>query len=161
MENKSDIDASKYPSVDLAFDFVRPSYDWMITRLDTINGKIQELLSFSATLTAALPVIAKAIFSEINYVSPWFIAAMIIFVVLSIIGILALRIGGISLTHPKTLYDKYLHLSHWEFQQRTLYWAGEHFEKNKACIDRKALFRDIIAIGLLSEILCLVIWIAV
>lgn len=160
MENKSDIDTSLYPSVDLAYDFVKPSYDWMITRLETINGKIQELLTFSATITAALPVIVKATFSRLSFISPWFLGAIATFIILTVIGILRARMGSVSLPHPKALYDKYLHCSHWEFQQRVIYWAGEHFAKNKACIDKKALFRDIIAFGLLIEILCFVLWMA-
>jgi hypothetical protein len=159
-KNTEKFDISKYPSVDLAYDFVKPSYDWMVTRFEAINGKIQGLLTFSVTITAAIPVIVKSIFNNISF-TPWFMGALVAFIVLVAIGIIGMRIGAIALLHPKTLYNKYLHCSHWEFQQRALYWAGEHFSKNKATIDTKALFRDIMGVILLIEILCFVLWVVV
>jgi hypothetical protein len=157
-KDTENVDISKYPSVDLAYDFVKPSYDWMVTRFEAINSKIQGLLTFSVTITAAIPVIVKSIFNSISF-TPWFVGALIAFIILVIIGIIGMRMGAIALLHPKTLYNKYLYCSHWEFQQRVLYWAGEHFSKNKAIIDKKALFRDVITGILLIEISCFVLWI--
>jgi amino acid transporter len=117
-------------------------------------------LTFSATITAAIPIIVKSIFSNISF-TPWFIGALAAFIVLVIIGILGMKKGAIALLHPQILYDKYLHCSHWEFQQRVLYWAGKHFSKNKAIIDAKALFRDIMIVILLIEILCFILWVVV
>lgn len=159
IEETTDIDPSQYPSVDLAYEFVKPSYDWMVTRFDAINSKIQGLLTFSATITVAIPIIVKSISNDISYNSPWFIGAMFSFFALIIAGIIGMRIGAIALLHPKTLYDKYLHCSHWAFQQRVIYWAGEHFSKNKAIINKKAAIRDIITFILLIEIVCFVLWI--
>ena len=159
MENKTDADTSQYPSVDLAYDFVKSSYDWMVTRFEAINSKIQGLLTFAATITAALPIIAKAIFSDTNFSSPCFYVAMAAFVFLVITGIAGLRIGSITLLSPKMLYDKYLHYSHWEFKQMVIYWAGEHFNENKKLIDKKAYFRDTMTVFLLMEILCICLWI--
>ena len=152
---------SQYPSVDLAYDFVKLSYDWMVTRLEAINSKMQGLLMFSVTITVAIPVIAKSTFDNISFSSIWFIMAMVVFIFLVGIGILGMRMGSIVMPHPKMLYDKYLYCSHWEFQKRTIYWAGEHFDKNKALIDKKAAFRDIMTFCLIIEILCIVIWIAI
>jgi hypothetical protein len=154
------VDISQYPSVDLAYDFVKPSYDWMVTRFEAINSKIQGLLTFSVTITAAIPVIIKSIFNNISF-TPWFTGALIAFIILVIIGVIGMRIGAIALLNPKTLYNKYLYCSHWEFQQRVLSWAGKHFSKNKATIDTKALFRDIMIGILLIEILCFVLWVIV
>ncbi len=159
MENKMDI-SSQYPSADLAYEFVKSSYDWMVTRVEAINGKIQGLLTLAGTITAVLPVIAKAIFNNINFSSLWFLGAIGAFIILAIIGVIGMTTGTIVLLNPKTLYDKYLHCSHWEFQQRILYWAGEHFKNNKALIDRKALFRNIMALALMSEIFSLICWMA-
>lgn len=151
---------SQYPSVDLAYDFIKPSYDWMVSRFEAINSKIQGLLTFAATITAALPIIAKVIFSDVAFTSPWFYVAMVAFAFLTVIGIVGMRIGTITLLSPKNLYDKYLHYSHWEFKQKVIYWAGEHFNANKKLIDKKARLRDIMAISLLVEILSIYLWIA-
>ena len=152
---------SQYPSTDLAYDFVKPSYDWMVTRFEAINSKIQGLLAFAVTITAALLIITKAIFSDIAFSSPWFYVAMTAFVFLVVTGIVGLRIGSIMLLSPKILYDKYLHYPHWKFKQRVIYWAGEHFNKNKNIIDKKACFRDTMTIFLLVEILCICLWIVI
>ncbi len=161
MEDKSSGKSleSQYPSVDLAHELVKPSYDWMVTRLEAINSKIQGLLTLADTVTAALPIITKALFSDIAFSSPWFYVAMAAFAFLVVTGIVGLRIGSIMLLSPKILYDKYLHYSHWEFKQKVIYWAGEHFDKNKKLIDKKAYFRDAMTIFLLVEILCICLWI--
>lgn len=162
MEDKSSGKSleSQYPSVDLAYEFVKPSYDWMVSRIETINNKIQGLSTFAVTITTALPIITKAIFNNIAFSSLWFYMAMVAFAFLVVTGIVGLRIGSIVLLNPKILYDKYLHYSHWEFKQMVIYWAGEHFNENKKLIDKKAYFRDTMTIFLLVEILCICLWIA-
>ena len=161
MEREGNDEESQYPSVDLAYEFVKPSYDWMVTRLEAINSKIQGLLTFAATITVALLIITKAIFSDIAFSSPWFCVATAAFAFLVVTGIVGLRTGSIMLLSSKELYDKYLHYSHWKFKQMVIYWAGEHFNDNKKLIDKKAYFRDIMTISLLVEILFICLWIAI
>lgn len=160
MEDKEYDDESKYPSVDLAYEFVKPSYDWMAPRLEAINSKIQGLLTFAATITVAIPIITKAIFNDIVFNSSWFYAAMVAFAVLVVTGIMGLRIGSIMMLSPKNLYNKYLHYSEREFKLKVIYWAGEHFEENRKLVDKKARFRDTITILVLVEIVFICLWIA-
>ena len=40
-----------WPSVNLAYEFVKPSYDWAIHRLNAVDSRIQTFLAFSSTLT--------------------------------------------------------------------------------------------------------------
>jgi len=150
----------RYPSVEHAYDFVKPSYDWMVTRLEAINSKIQGLLTFAATITAAIPVIAKAIFNDANFHSVWFYLVIASFAFLVIVGVIGLRVGKIILLSPKILYDKCLHYPQWEFKRIVIYWAGEHLDENKKLVDKKASFRDVMTIALLVEILCICLWIA-
>ena len=42
-------------SLDLAYEFVRDSYDWMLRRMDALKRRIDSLLLFVATLTFAIP----------------------------------------------------------------------------------------------------------
>ena len=78
-----EIDVSKYPSVDLAYEFVKPSYDWMLNRFQAIDSKIQGLLTFATAITAAIPVFAKAI--HVNFSSAWFYAAIITYVLFAVL----------------------------------------------------------------------------
>ena len=34
-------DDSSYPSIEDAYSFVAPSYDWMVRRFEAINGRLQ------------------------------------------------------------------------------------------------------------------------
>lgn len=161
MDEKINDAEFRYPSVDLAYDFVKSSYDWMLTRFEAANSKIQGLLTFSATITAAFPILAKAIFGDVDFSSLWFYGAIIAFVLLVVTGIVSRRMGSIKLVHPKILYDKYLHYPHWRFQQMIIYWAGQHFNANNKIIVKKAWCTDIMTIFLLGEILCIALWIAI
>jgi hypothetical protein len=152
-------DEAQFPSVELAYEFVKPSYDWMLSRLEAINTKIQGLLTFATTLTVAMPIFAKAIFDDVDYNSWWFYGAIIGYVLLTVIGIWGIRKGNIRLVHPKNLYDKWLDKSPWEFKKDTIYFAGEDFEDNKKIIEGKSLCRDIMTILLLVEIFSIIVWI--
>jgi hypothetical protein len=161
MDQEINDEEKRYPSVDLAYNFVKPSYDWMLSRFEAANSKIQGLLTFSATITAAFPILVKAIFNDVDFSSPWFYGAIIAFIFLVLTGIVGRRLGSIVLVHPEVLYEKYLYYSHWRFQQTIIYWAGKHFNMNNKIIVKKAWCTDIMTIFLLGEILCIAIWIAV
>ena len=161
MDEKINDEEHRYPSVDLAYNFVKPSYDWMLNRFEAANSKIQGLLTFSATVTAAFPILAKAIFDNVDFSSLWFYGAIIAFIFLVVTGIVGRRMGSIVLVHPEVLYEKYLYYSHWRFQQTIIYWAGKHFNSNTKIIVKKAWCTDIMTIFLLGEIVCIAVWIAV
>lgn len=159
MENKENIEISRYPSVELAYEYVKQSYDWMLNRFDSTNKKIQNLLTFAVTITAAIPLFAKVIFNEIGFNSGWFITAIVVFAALVVIGIIGQRVGVFTLINPKFLYDKFLHYTKYEFKKMVLYWAGEHFRSNKRVLNRKCLFLDIMTGLLLCEIVLVIFWI--
>lgn len=160
MEAK-EVDQSLYPSVDLAFDFVKPSYDWMLSRVETINGKIQNLITLAASLTIAVPVFVKAVFASPGFNSPFFIAALCIFLGVTVFGVIGTRMGTVLLPHPGIFYKEYLSFDHWTFQQTALYWAGEAFSKNKRLVERKGMIRDMMSLALMTEIICLVLWVVI
>jgi len=151
-------EGSEYPSTGLAYEFVKPSYDWMLNRFEAMNSKIQMLLTFATTVTVAVPIFAKAIFDGIDLNSGWFYGAIICYVLLAISGIIGMRLGKLSLVHPMKLYDEWLKDSPWEFQKDSIYFAGKDFEDNKKVIENKNLFRDIMTAFLLLEIVFTVVW---
>jgi len=161
MEKELGKDESQYPSVELAYEFVKSSYDWMLSRIEAINSKIQGLLTFATTVAVAMPIFAKALVGDIDFSSGWFYGATISYVLLAIMGIFGMRMGKVRLVHPMKLYEKWLHKSLWEFKKDTIYVAGQDFEDNKKLIDRKSLLRDIMTLFLLLEILCIIVWITI
>lgn len=160
MGNEINNEESKYPSVDLAYEFVKPSYDWMANRFEAINTKIQGLITFATTITAAIPILVKAIFTDVAFNSLWFYGAIIAYVLLIIIGIIAMKMGAVRLVNPSRLYKQWLYKSHWEFKKDIIYFAGEDFRDNKDAIDAKIHLRDSMIILLLGEMVCIIVWIA-
>ena len=151
------VEGSEYPSTGLAYEFVKPSYDWMLNRFEAMNSKIQGLLTFATTITVAIPIF-KAVFDGIHFNSGLFYGAIISYVLSTIIGTLGMSLGKINLVHPMKLYNRWLGDSPWKFQKDSIYFAGQDFEDNNKVIERKNIVRDIMIVLLLSEIICTVIW---
>ena len=161
MENKSSGKPleSQYPSVDLAYEFAKSSYDWMLNRYEAINSKIQGLLTLATAVTAAMPILAKALFNNVDFQSVWFYGVIVTYILLVTIGIYGLSMGRIKLVHPKNLYEKWLSDSAWEFKKNIIYFGGQDFEDNKKIIEAKSRLRNIMNILLLGELLTIIYWI--
>ena len=162
MEDKSSEKSleSQYPSVDLAYELVKSSYDWMLNRIEAINSKIQGLLTLATAIAAAMPILAKAMFANVDFQSMWFYGAMVTYILLVVIGTFGLSMGRVRLIHPKNLYAKWLSDSTWEFKKNTVYFGGQDFEDNKKIIELKSCLRNIMNILLLGELLTVMFWIA-
>ncbi len=160
MEEKDTKMEEQYPSVELAYEFVKPSYDWMLNRIEAINSKIQNLITFATTLTAATPILIKAVFDNVVFDSVLFYLAMVCYVLIAVIGIIALR-GSVRLINPTILYNKWLDKSPWKFKKDNVYWAGVDFNENKKRVEHKTHRRDIMAFLLLVEVICILVWIVV
>ena len=161
MENKSSGKSleSLYPSVGLAYEFVKSSYGWMLNRIEAINSKIQGLLTLATAITAAMPILAKAMFDNVDFQSVWFYGTIATYILLVVIGTFGLSMGRVRLVHPKRLYEKCLSDSTWEFMKNTIYFGGQDFEDNKKIIEVKSCLRNIMNILLLGELLMVIFWI--
>jgi len=151
---------TQYPSVDLAYEFVKPSYDWMLNRIEAMNSKMQGLLMLATAVTGGIPILAKAIFDNVDFQSVLFYGAIGLYVLLVVIGTVGLSMGGVKLFHPKLLYEKWLSNSIWEFKKDAIYFAGQNFEDNKKIIDAKSWLRNIMTILLLIELMIVIFWIS-
>ena len=97
--NESDFDAAQWPSVDLAYEFVAPSYDWAQRRFESIERRIHTFLAFTATLTLGVPALMAAVAQCVNFGSAWFIAGMICAIIILLLGIgakAAINLSGIK-----------------------------------------------------------------
>lgn len=157
MVNKAE---EKWPSVHLAYDFVKPSYDWLQNRLDAVNARIEFLLTLSFSITTVAPIFAKAVFSDIDFGAFWFVAAMAVFVLTAIIGLIGRIFSGFKVVSPKKLYGKWLGWSEWKFKKNAIYWAGEHFQYNASLINKKANFGIAMTVLLAMEVVFIVFWVA-
>lgn len=148
-----------YPGVDLAYDLAIQSYALVQHRLDAVDSRIQTLQAFSATATFAAPVLAQALYPKIEFASQWFIAALAVFAAIVIVGAVARGWGSFQLIAPNRLYDGWLHSSPWEFKKDIVYFAGEHFKKNKALVNAKGWVAHVMTAGFLAEAVLLAAWV--
>ena len=151
--NKSDVNVSQYPSVGLAYEATKSSYDVMVERFDAANSRIQNILTWAVGITAIIPIFAKGISGNSNFTSPWFISALSTFLALLVVGIVAHRMGGIKLISPEIIYNKYLSHSEEQFKREMIYWSGQHFNTNQQFINKKSLCVDVMTILLGAEVI--------
>ncbi len=140
----SDHDSSR-PSIEDAYSFVAPSYDWMVRRFEAINGRLQNSVALIATVPVLSNSIMKALVPAASIESWWLIGAIFVFVFGAAIGTLALYRGGLELLDPKILREDYLDLLPSEFKKQMLEIAGEFFDSNLSSV----LCRARIALGLM------------
>lgn len=151
-------DESTWPSVSLAYEFVRPSYEFMAHRLDAVEGRIRALLTLAASATFAAPVFVTSIVGKPDFRSPWLIASLVLFGLTVLLGIAAHMAGSVRVASPRLLYENWLHYSEWEFKKNMVYWAGVDFEANSARVNTKGWIATVIGGILLAEGVCLIVW---
>ena len=144
-----------YPAVESAQVFVIPSYQWMVARAEAADSRIQTLLAFAATVTFAVTTLAR---NTASFQSAWFAAAIAIAALIAIIGMIARVSGALSLPNPQRFFEKWYHLSAFEFQKNALYFAGQHFQSNLTLVNRKSMAATVMTGLFLCEIACLVVW---
>lgn len=161
-DNASDFDASHWPSVDLAYEFVAPSYDWAQRRFESIERRIHTFLAFTATLTIGVPVLVATAVDHANFTSVWFIAVVACAIATLALGMAAKILSSVSEFHflvPDSLHEDWLDYPEWEFKTNAIYWAGEHFKKNIALIHKMGLMLGGMHILFSVEVILLLIWI--
>ena len=148
-----------WPSVDLAYDWVRPAYDSMLTRLNLVDGRLHSILALATTITIGLPVLMSVVSKTVDFSSGWLLLAIGAFVLVAVAGLLGGMIAGTTVVNPERLYQGWLHLPPREFKTRAIYWAGVHFTKNNRIAGRKTLAANATVVLFLVEILFLTLWI--
>ena len=151
----------EYPSVDLAYDLAVRSYDLAVSRADSVDSKIQSLISLSCALTFAIPIAARSLGLDMN--SRWFAAILLTFaatVLVGIVGRFFLYRATLHVTDPGKLYENNLHQSEWEFKKDFIYYAGASFEKNTRLVDGRWRCAVLMSFLLAAEALWMAAWVA-
>ncbi len=150
---------SKYPSVGLAYEAAKTSYDVMVNRFEAANARIQNIMTWAIGLTSAIPLLAKAVFGDTTLSLFWLLPILVTFLILIIVGIIAYRSGGVKQIHPTKLYEEYIQYPEWEYKKWLVYWAGKHFDTNQDLINAKSRYIDAMVILLGLEAILMVLWI--
>ncbi len=141
-----------FPSVNVAYDLIDRSYKVMLERLESVDSRIQSLQTLIVTLTLAAPVFSAAILKQVNFISPWFIAALVAFAAAISFGVAGRAYGFVTLVNPKVVYDQWLHFTEWEFKKNAIYFAGEHYEANASLVNTKGRFLTVMSLLFVVEI---------
>ena len=151
---------NQWPSVDLAFELVKPSYDWMLARIESIHSDIQHTLTLATTITAAVPLLAQAISSDVDFRSPWFLGLGAAYLATAILAIHGLSTGSVQLIHPRVVFEKWLSNSPWEFKKNAIHFAGEDFDSNNDLVNKLAKVRTRTNWLIVGELLAAIVWMA-
>lgn len=149
------------PGVDIAYEYVRTSYDWAAQRLDAVDSRIQYTITLASAVVVTLPTIVVAMFEDAKPAgSFFFLLAVAAFILMIPIGVLGRYLTDLKVIDPSKLYDGWLHYQPLEFKRLLVYWAGEHFKRNIRIVAIKGRFAAAMMVFLLLEVLFFTLWIA-
>lgn len=148
------------PSLKLAYDFVLPSYDHMLTRLAAVEGRIQHFMIFASTITAAIPIIVIGL-EKSDVPFGWLpLGAIVAFAIFTVLSVFARQYKGIITPNPGVfLKEGWKHLSEEEFRYYILERAGENCEANSKLVKCKSRMADAAVVVFLAEIVLWSFWI--
>ena len=98
---------STWPAVASAYDFVMPSYRLLSDRFDAAEARLGSLFGVTSTLTLAAPVFARTVHPEISFTSPWFLAAVVLFLASAVVSIVGRMRWYLMLPNPTLLYQRH------------------------------------------------------
>ena len=153
--------AGEYPSLDLAYDYVRPSYDLLSRRLDAAENRGRAVLTFASTLTFAMPLLtANLLGSGVRHLdSTWFLLAIAAFAGIIVCGVILSTGVDFRLPSPKKLYEEHMDVPPDQFKVNQLYYAAEDFVSNRRLVARLSWTTSIAAILMLIEAAAFAMWI--
>jgi hypothetical protein len=149
---------TNYPGIDLAYPIAVQSYEVGSKRLEIMDGRLQTILAFVATVTGLFPaIVGKSVGA---FRSPWFYAAACLFVSILILGTAARLFGKIKVLEPNQLFDHWLRKHPLEFKKDFIAFAGDALDDNLDLANKKWL-ASVVIIGLFAaEVVLLVVWAA-
>jgi hypothetical protein len=151
---------NQWPAVEVAYDFVMPSYQLLVARFESADTRLTTLLTFASTITLAVPIFGKNVQPDIVFGTASFLCGMGFFVLAAVLGIIGRVTGNIVLPNPMTLYEKSLHWSEWEFKKAQIFFAGENFNANAEAIREKGVVALAMTGAVLMEVICFAIWLS-
>ncbi len=152
-------------TIDIAHDYVLPSYDFMLRRFESVEDRINQFATLGTTVTLAVPIIISALNDDGSLFSGWLfpILAMVSFIVF--IGILyrTRYYKGIQLPHPSNLTKArdegaLIRLRPNEFQLKMIQRAGRNFETTMSTINKKHALVNWAAVFLFVELVFWALW---
>ena len=147
-------------AVELAYGIAITAYGTAQQRRDSVHQRIEVLLSFVATVTAAALFAAEVVLDAPHFTSPLLIVAGSLFVVVLTVGLVARVVGSLQQVSPQELYDRWLHYGDLEFRRRIIYWSGQHNDRARKVTYRKERAADAMTLLFLVAGILFLVWLA-
>lgn len=150
------MEQEKASSTALAYGFAVESYGMAQERYNALDLLLQTLMTLATTVTIFYPIIASSLGRDL--LSPWYPLSLVTFglaMVLALYG--RLWLGDLTVVDPSKVHNVYSELSHDEFQEKAIEFAGKHFEFNNYLAGKKRGTARIVAILFVVEAFFLVV----
>lgn len=144
---------SQYPGVKLAFPIALEAYNVGERRIEAASDRADKLVAFAATVTLA--AVPYAIQQGAEPTGFFLLVAVSCFVAGVVFGVTSRLRGRVVTIGPRTLYDRYLHKSAWEFRKDIIYFAGDALDAMTATVRTKHRWLLWSATAFLLEVLAL------
>ena len=146
-------------TLNLAYARALSSEDTIARRYDSMDGRLQTLLTFVVSTTVLVPTIATQRGGLSFNTLPFEIAIGTAFLAI-VIGTYARSTGELLVFHPAELEEHWLKLAEPKFKKYMIRKAGRAFEKNLSLIRYKWRLSVIVSCLFFLEALALAVWVA-
>ena len=158
VEDKN-VDPENQPSgLDLAYELIPATYDWMVQRLNTMEERIQALIVLSAGFLLTGPALVALAADGIRFDSLWFYLALVAATINLATGAGMRSWGKLKLPEPRVIDSEWLSAEAREFKWASIYWAKRHFDENNRLVSVKAFAAVVMTIAFLLETVFLTVW---
>ena len=158
MAEQSNFTGDEFPSLDLAYEFIIPSYDWALRRLDAVERRIESLIVIvtATTGTAILGVIALAQKTGLDFsLCRWEVwvglLAFLCFVLSMALGFYARHLGRVTFLDPA--FFGTISETPAVFRWNAVQDASEDLRKHADLVARKSRWADWVLIPFIVEVL--------
>lgn len=157
----------EWPGLDSAYEFVRPSYEMVLRRVDVAEARARASVGFAGTLMFAAPafVVATLGAGHRSFSSPWFIAGAVAFVAVYVCVVaqqIPQLVGEIQVITPRGLAtDEWLKAEPAEFKFNALKFSADNWDANRRHINLLVAIATAGAVLLGLEVAFLATWILV
>lgn len=148
---------TEYPSLDLAYEWVGPSYSWTMERINANRARVQHIQTFAATIMFAAPLLLQSV-AEPGTDEWLFIGAVVSFLLTFWLGIRATSRGEIDLPNMVAIRKNLTWREPVYFKGSMVLSAANASRTNRDLLSRVARLADFMTFGVIVEIFYLIAW---
>jgi hypothetical protein len=158
---------SEWPGLDSAYEYVRPSYEMVLRRVEVAEARARASVGFAGTLMFAAPAFVAATLGagHRSFTSLWFIAGALAFVAVYACVVaqqIPQLVGEIQVISPRRLAtDEWLKAEPAEFKYNALRFSADNWDANRRHINLLVALATAGAVLLGLEVAFLVTWVVV